>query len=113
KRLPSIRTVEGVRVVEVVRDTLSEPSRSVPVRAREPARTSTSADLPARIDRWQRALLDMTYMNPLLKLKKASSTIVHVPSSMLATLEDKVAARHTKLGRASCSERVEISVALV
>ncbi|WP_170163172.1 DUF4011 domain-containing protein [Bogoriella caseilytica] len=89
KPLPSIRLEAGIRVVEVVREAVQAPLRRVP--ATSERRDAQQASAPPRVQRWQRALLDMTYRNPLLKLKAASSTPVHVPSASLPRLEDKIA----------------------
>lgn len=89
--LPSIRVEGGVRVVEVVHERREAPLRRVPVTRGQDRRDEV---VPVRVERWQRALLDMTYMNPLLKLKKASSTAIHVPAESLPRLEDKIASGH-------------------
>ncbi|MFD6176394.1 MULTISPECIES: DUF3320 domain-containing protein [unclassified Isoptericola] len=89
--LPAIRTEGGVRIVEVVRETVAAPLRRVPATAAHPDH-ATGTPVPPRVERWQRSLLDMTYVNPLLKLKDASSLPVHVPAGGLARLEDTVSA---------------------
>ncbi|MHA7618118.1 DUF4011 domain-containing protein [Cellulosimicrobium cellulans] len=93
KPLPSIRTEGGVRVVEVVREAVAAPLRRTPTPQVVPGAAGAPA-IPARVERWQRALLDMTYVNPLLKMKDSSSLPVHVPAGGLARLEDKVSANH-------------------
>lgn len=87
--LPSIRSEGGTRVVEVVREVIAGPVRKVGVTAHV-AHAVESA--PARIARWKRALLDLSYANPLLKLKPASTVFLHVPTDSLGVLEDQVAA---------------------
>jgi DNA polymerase III delta prime subunit len=89
KPLPNIRVEGNVRVVEVVKEAPAVPARRLPSSGESTA--PATGITPARIERWRRALLDMTYLNPLLKLKKASSVPVHVPTSTLAELEDLVA----------------------
>lgn len=86
--LPNIRVEDGSRIVEVVTESPATPSRSIPSTRGE---TQQHSDEPGRVTRWRRALLDMSYANPLLKLKKASSVPVHVPDDTLARLEDAVA----------------------
>lgn len=88
KPLPTIRTEGGVRVVEVEREAPVAPARRIPAAA---AVDGMASEEPARIARWRRALLDMSYVNPLLKLKKASSVDLHVPAQSLPNLEDLVA----------------------
>lgn len=89
KPLPNLRIEDGHRVVEVVKEAPAVPGRRTPSGAVDDPRPATT--VPPRVDRWQRSLLDMTYRNPLLKLKKASSVPVHVPTDTLAQLEDVVA----------------------
>ncbi|WP_020016573.1 DUF4011 domain-containing protein [Promicromonospora sukumoe] len=89
KPLPNVRVEDGVRVVEVVKDAPAVPGRRTP--SNEGDGRHAHGTVPGRVDRWQRSLLDMTYRNPLLKLKKASSVPVHVPTDTLAQLEDAVA----------------------
>jgi DNA polymerase III delta prime subunit len=89
KPLPNLRLEGGERVIEVVKEAPTVPGRRAPSGGIDDRRTPTS--VPPRVDRWQRSLLDMTYRNPLLKLKKASSVPVHVPTDTLAQLEDVVA----------------------
>ncbi|GAB3165148.1 DUF3320 domain-containing protein [Myceligenerans halotolerans] len=86
--LPAIVVQDGVRVVEVVREAVVVPARSVPATE---AATGERHHAPARVERWRRALLDMTYSNPLLKLKKSSSIPLHVPADGLGRFEDLVA----------------------
>ncbi|MGI5191113.1 DUF4011 domain-containing protein [Promicromonospora sp. CA-289599] len=89
KPLPNLRLEGGERVVEVVKEAPIVPGRRAPSGEVHDRRIPTS--VPPRVDRWQRSLLDMTYRNPLLKLKKSSSVPVHVPTDTLAKLEDVVA----------------------
>ncbi len=94
--LPTIRTEDGTRVVEVATSSTWSAPRRAPARSQpRPARPATRAEVPGRIQRWERALLDMTYANPLLKRKPASSLAVHVPTGAIGDLEDKVAAGQT------------------
>lgn len=89
KPLPNLRLEGGERVVEVVKVAPTVPGRRAP--SREAGDQPLPTSVPPRVDRWQRSLLDMTYRNPLLKLKKASSVPVHVPTDTLSQLEDVVA----------------------
>ncbi|MFD6166345.1 DUF4011 domain-containing protein [Oerskovia sp. NPDC060287] len=94
KPLPTIRTEGDTRVVEVVREAVPVPARRIPAQV---VPTGVSAqpgsDAPARIEKWRRALLDMTYMNPLLKRKDASSIPLHVPAGGIGAFEDKIASK--------------------
>lgn len=89
KPLPTIQLTDGVRVVEVIKESIQVPLRRTPTVIEKTERPTV--EIPGRVDRWQRALLDMTYRNPLLKLKKTSSTAIHVPLGSLERLEDKIA----------------------
>lgn len=89
KPMPSIRLEGGVRVVEVVREAVQVPLRRTPALAT--SASTQDVDTPHRFQRWQRALLDMTFRNPLLRLKQTSSIAVHVPADSLPRLEDKIA----------------------
>ncbi|PUB19872.1 AAA domain-containing protein [Promicromonospora sp. AC04] len=89
KPLPNLRFEGGQRVIEVIKEAPVVHARRTPSGEADDQRTSTT--VPPRVDRWQRSLLDMTYRNPLLKLKKSSSIPVHVPTDTLAQLEDVVA----------------------
>lgn len=91
--LPSVRLQDGVRVIEVAQDPQWSAPRRPPARTSPRASTSPSrTDVPARIQRWERALLDMTYANPLLKRKPATSLAVHMPAGAIGEFEDEVAA---------------------
>lgn len=94
KPLPTIRKEGDTRVVEVVREAVSIPARRIPAQV-VPTGASVQAgsDAPARIEKWRRALLDMTYMNPLLKRKDASSIPLHVPAGGIGAFEDKIASK--------------------
>ena len=60
-------------------------------------RFRTQQELPARIKKWQRELLDLTLRNPLLNFKpKKSSLSLLLPKGTLADLEDYLA-RGTQL----------------
>lgn len=99
KPLPNIRIEGGVKVVETVKEVQTTAPQRRRTGAREEVAEVGAASVPPRVERWRRSLLDMTYLNPLLKLKKASSLPVHVPTDTLAALEDHVAdgARFTLL----------------
>lgn len=73
-------------------ESVPAPPRRMPAAADARETTDRTSTVPARVDRWQRALLDMTYTNPLLKLRK-TNTAVHVPVGGLARLEDQVSDR--------------------
>ena len=94
KPLPTVRDVGGERVIEVVVGQ-GLVQRSAPRSAdrRRPATTPT--DKPGRVLRWERALLDMTYANPLLKQKASSSIGLHIPAGSLGAFEDQVARGET------------------
>lgn len=55
------------------------------------ATTATEDDTPPRVAAWQRALLDLSLRNPLLKLPKRGKGLdLHVPAGSLALLDDLV-----------------------
>ncbi|MDM8084880.1 DUF4011 domain-containing protein [Cellulomonas cellasea] len=88
--LPTIRREGDVRIVETVREIAVAQALRMP--SGDTARTPSVAEsAPARIARWRRSLLDMTYANPLLKLKAASTSTLHIPSAALGALEDLIA----------------------
>ena len=89
--LPSIRVENGQTIIEQVREVTAAPARKLAVRQTEEQRVVPEQREPARIARWRRSLLDMTYRNPLLKLKKAGTVPVHVPTGALGELEDAIA----------------------
>ena len=92
KPLPTIRLDGDIRVIESVRTSEWEPARRSPARTRARSRRAVSpSDKPTRVVRWERALLDMTYANPLLKRKPGTSLTLHIPSGSLAGFEDRVA----------------------
>ena len=94
--LPTIRTDDGTRVIEVVTDSTWAAPHRAPTRSEpRPALATSRAEVPGRVQRWERALLDMTYANPLLKRKAATSLAVHVPTGAIGELEDEVAAGRT------------------
>lgn len=99
KPLPNILIEGGVKVVETVKEVQTTAPQRRRTGVREETAVVGTASVPLRVERWRRSLLDMTYLNPLLKLKKASSLPVHVPTDTLAVLEDHVAdgARFTLL----------------
>lgn len=88
KPLPTIRRDGTTHVVEIIREAEAAPARRGTPR-RDSGRSDEAA--PARVARWRRSLLDLTYANPLLKLKKASTASIHVPTGALGRLEDHVA----------------------
>ena len=83
--LPSVRWDGDVRVVEVAAAPAALHLRRAPDQTR---RATTGPSAPPRVEAWKRSLLDLTYNNPHLKLKEASSIAVHVPADGLGTLED-------------------------
>lgn len=87
KPLPSMRWEGGVRILEIVKETRPAPERRIAA----PPTPRRPAEAPARIENWRRSLLDMTYVNPLLKLKPAGSIGLFVPPAAIATLEDEIA----------------------
>jgi hypothetical protein len=87
--LPTIRYVDGVAVVETVVEATPTPARRMPGATARPRLHETA---PQRVERWQRSLLDMSYANPLLKLKASTTATLHVPSDALGRLEDLIAA---------------------
>lgn len=92
KPLPTIRVEGNTRVIEVVRDAAWQPSGRTPARTAPRTRVEPVADdTPARIQRWERALLDMSYANPLLRRKNSSSIGIHIPNGALGLFEDKIA----------------------
>ncbi|MCE5287807.1 MAG: DUF4011 domain-containing protein [Nocardiaceae bacterium] len=85
--LPTIRMDGDTRVIEIA------PHQPAAVARRAPGEVvvGPASVVPPRVDRWKRALLDMTYANALLKLKAASSVPIHVPSGALGEFEDGIA----------------------
>ena len=92
--LPSVRVDGDTRVIEVTTDSLwSEPRRpSIRQEPRPAGARQSRSSAPPRVQQWERALLDMTYANPLLKRKASGSLAVHVPSRSLGLFEDLVSA---------------------
>lgn len=94
--LPNVRTEGDVTVIEMLPGPMLAPQRRLP-----PAALSDQPDdappvpTPPRVTAWQRDLLDMSYNNPLLRLKKSSCIPVHVPAGSLGTLEDDIAEGRT------------------
>lgn len=90
--LPTVKMDGDTRVVDVIRDADWSPSARTPARTDPRTRAGhLPSETPPRIQRWERSLLDMSYANPLLRRKKASSIGIHIPSGALGLLEDKVA----------------------
>jgi hypothetical protein len=93
KPLPTIRQQGDTKVIEVVREQAWEPTRRAPAQLERRDRVAAAdADTPPRVHQWQRALLDMSYANPLLRRKRASTVGIHVPQGSLGSLEDRIAA---------------------
>lgn len=86
KPLPTMRWEGGVRVIEVVREKPVAPSRRLP----STTTAAPTSGAPPRVEAWRRSLLDMSYVNPLLKLKPAGTAGLHVPAGALSRFEDAV-----------------------
>lgn len=69
--LPNIRWEGDTRVVEVVKTApASSTQRSTPAQpTEERPKEAGSPEAPLRIQRWRRSLLDLSYRNPLLRLR--------------------------------------------
>ncbi|GAB3919461.1 hypothetical protein GCM10027613_23400 [Microlunatus endophyticus] len=90
--LPTIRLEGDTRIIEVVRDATWQPSNRTPARTEPRTRVEPALrDTPPRVQRWERALLDMSYANPLLRRKNASTIGIHIPNGTLGMFEDKIA----------------------
>ncbi|XBH20406.1 DUF4011 domain-containing protein [Jonesiaceae bacterium BS-20] len=99
KPLPNILEQDGVLTIETVREVEAPAARKIPrttqaasaAGSSAPDSAAQAAPIPPRVNNWRRSLLDLSYNNPLLKLKQSSSVTLHCPSGALAKFEDKVA----------------------
>lgn len=90
--LPTVKMDGDTRVVDVIRDADWSPSARTPARTEPRTQGEPAArETPPRVQRWERSLLDMSYANPLLRRKNASSIEMHIPDGALGLLEDKIA----------------------
>ncbi|MGA4670369.1 DUF4011 domain-containing protein [Propionibacteriaceae bacterium Y1923] len=90
--LPNVRTEGEVTIVEVLQGPMTAPERrgSSSKPSTEPG-GAAEPQAPPRVQAWQRELLDMSYNNPLLRLRRASSLQLHVPAGSLGAFEDEIA----------------------
>lgn len=93
--LPNVHTENGMTFIETVNEITAPPTRHLPYQSQASDLTNSSEHLPGRVSRWKRSLLDMSYMNPLLKLKKSAAVPIHVPAGTLADFENSLAGRST------------------
>ena len=98
KPLPNILERDGVLTIETVREVQAPSARKIPATASAANTTASTtaqaepaAPIPPRVNNWRRALLDLSYNNPLLKLKQSSGVQLHCPAGGLAGFEDKIA----------------------
>lgn len=98
--LPNLRFDGETLVVETVQEGNHHRWRSSPPGSKASAHPTSSPSIqtaearkaPARIEQWRRALLDLSYRNPLLRLAKSSSAPVHVPAGSLNALMEQLVA---------------------
>ena len=86
--LPAIRWEGETRIVEVAQEPSSPRAHVLPTAPQDqkPAAGNGSPAPPPRIENWRRALLDLSYRNPLLRLTDSASAPLHVPTSALGVL---------------------------
>lgn len=84
--LPNFIYRDGLLVVEKP----AEEPLITPLHYEYPETFVDDDDAPPRVKRWRKELLDLTFRNPLLKIKPASSLRLMVPHRDLGLLEDRL-----------------------
>ena len=82
--LPRVRRDGASVVIEVQRPA----AMALPTHHRSDEPAARLDTYPARVERWRAALLDLSFRNPLLKLRERADLRLHVPERCLGTFED-------------------------